>query len=310
MYDVFIFRHCSPENPDLLKVYYQHFKLECRMTSKDTYLIWIVHHTGCIVFQKTKKQDYHCFFNVLTEKGFSVMKFSASFKPIFAQRTFYSHYTIHLYSEQHYHTARYAIIRTTPDITELETTEWNCTKITIYEYESITPIQTMFYQMKLDIHPETYPQYTLSKNVTTLLSTATFAFIRMLVDVSVPLLRLHLEVVDPFKVEPYNIYYISLNVTQCQKNSPGMILVLTGKKVYYHHAYYRDTYKLLSPATILPIIKVPFQYLDINLYYLRREAVSCIVNIEYRYYRFPLLDNSRFIPLTGGGPCKYLVSDN
>ena len=286
--------------------------LECSTNNdrnKNSFLIWIVHSTGCIVFQKTKGKEYECFFNVIAEKGFSSMNFFASFNPTFAQKIFYSDYVIQLYTIQGYHRTRYALFRKTPNIIDLEKTKWNCTKIMIYEYESATLIQTMFYQLKLDIQLETYPQYTLSSNVTTLVSTASFAFIRMLVDASIRLLRLHVEVVDPFRVQMSNIYYTSLNVTQCQKDSFGMILVLTGKKVYPSKVYYRDTYKFLYPATILPIIKVPFQYLDINLYYLKREPVSCIVNIEYRYYQFPPLENiSRLHPATDLGACNYLVS--
>ena len=305
---VFIYRDCSPGKQPRLHLHYQHFMLECRMTPADSYLIWVIHHTGCIVFQKTKKEEYHCHFNVIVKKGITSVKFSTSFKPVFAQKVYYNEYNIQLYTPEGLLSTRYGAVRDTRDIYALETKEWNCTKISIYEYESTSFIQTMFYQMKLGFQLVTYPQYTLSKHVTQLVSTALFAFVRMLVDVRVRLLLLHVEVVDPFQSKPMNIYYVSLNVTQCQTNSLGMILVLTAKEVYETITWYRDTYKFLAPATILPIIKVPHQYLDINMYYLNRQPVTCVVDIDYRYYQLPVSEESHFAPLVGG-VCKYVVSN-
>ena len=304
----FMFRDCAPDKAPRLHVTYQHFSLECRMTSSASYLIWVIHHSGCIVFQKTKEEEYHCHFNVIVKKGITSVKFSTSFKPVFVQKVYYSEYNIQLYTAQGFLSTRYGAFRDTRDIYALETKEWNCTKLSIYEYESASFIQSMFYQMKLGFHQVTYPQYTLSKNVTQLVSTAMFAFVRMLVDVRVRLLLLHVEVVDPFEDKPINMYYISFNVTQCQTNSLGMILVLTAKEVYETRAWYRDTYKFLAPATVLPIIKVPHQYLDINMYYLNRQPVSCVVNIDYRYYQLPVSEDSHLAPLEGG-VCKYVVSN-
>ena len=282
--------------------------LECRMKSVNFYLIWVIHHTGCIVFQKTKEEEHYCHFNVLVKKGIASMKFSTSFNPVFAQKIYYSEYFILLYTIQGLMSTRYAAVKNTNKIYALETNEWNCTKISISEYESTSLIQTMFYQMKLDIQLVTYPQYTLNKNVTMQLSTASFAFIRMLVDVSVPFMQFHVEVVDPFQDKPNNMYYISFNVIQCQTNSLGMILVLTAKEVYHTITWYRDTYKFLAPATILPIIKVPHQYLDINMYYLNRQPVTCVVKIDYRYYKLPMDGDSHLVP-QAGGVCKYVVSN-
>ena len=282
--------------------------LECRMTSVNSYLIWVIHHTGCVVFQKTKEEEYHCHFNLLVKKGIASMKFSTSFNPVFAQKIYYSEYTILLYTLQGFVNARYAAVKITNDIYALETNEWNCTKISIYEYESTSYIQTMFYQMKLDIQLVTYPHYTLNKNVTMQLSTASFAFIRMLVDVSARLLLFHVEVVDPFQDKPNNMYYISFHVTQCQTNSLGMLLVLSAKEVYETITWYRDTYKFLAPATVLPMIKVPHQYLDINMYYLKRQPITCVVNIDYRYYQLPANEDLHLYPLVGG-LCKFIVSN-
>ena len=303
-----MFRDCSLDKSRPLLVPYQHFMLECRRTSIASYLIWIIHRTGCIVFQKTKKKEYHCHFNVIVEKGITSMKFSTSFYPVFAQKIYYSKYDIQLYTEHGFLSTRYSDFRNAREIYTLETNEWNCTKITIYEYESALFIQTMFYQMKLDFQLVTYPQYTLSRNVTKLVSTAMFAFVRMLVDVSVSVLRFRIEVVYSFQHKPYNIYYMSFNVTGCQKNSLGMILVLSAKDVYETKTWYRDTYRFLAPATVLPIIKVPHQYLDINMYYLNRQPVSCVVNIDYRYYQLPVDEKLHLVPLVGG-ICKYLVSN-
>ena len=290
-------------------VQYHHFMLECRLVANNQYQLWIIQDTGCIVFQKTKEEEYSCYFNVLVYKGIVSMTFSASFNPVFAHNIYYNEYYLHLYTVKGFVTARYAQFKNTKDIDDIENLIYNCTKILLYEYESSTFIQTMFYQMKLVRYPAIYPQFTMNKNGVMLKSTSRFAFIRMIVDPGALVLQFLIAVANPFLLaQPHNIYYMSFNVTQCQKNSPGMILILSAKLSYSTEAWYRDTYTFLAPAAVLPIIKVPFQYVDIYLYYLKKEAISCIVNIDYRYYPLSKLENPDLMSIHKSY-CKYMVSD-
>ena len=290
-------------------VQYQHFQLECRKTEKDIYVIWIAQYTGCVVLQKTTQQEYMCFLNVLVESRITEAQISTSFNPIFAHTPFRNDYSIQLYTIRGLHMGRYTVYRET---TYLEDSKWNCTKISIFEYDSGALIQSMFYQIKLDMQPATYHQYTLSKNVTYIVSTATFAFFRMIVFASERMFNLmvRLEAKDLFHADHarfYNIHYISLNVTQCQKDSPGMILVLSAKIATMEDPWFRDTYKFLDPAMTLPIVKIPLEYLDINLYYLMEEATTCIVNIDYRHYLLALSMNPN-VPFIDRGACTFVVS--
>ena len=305
-----MYRDCSPDKPqqNSTTVYYHHFMLNCQMSSYTSYVIWITHHTGCVVFQKTKEEEYECYFNVLGEKGSTSVKFSASFNPVFAQKIYYSKYNIQLYTAQGIFITRYDAFQNTRDINALQSNEWNCTKILIYEYESTASIQTMFYQIKLGVQHLFYPHYTLSKNVTQLQSAAPLAFVRMLIDVSAPFLILLVRVTNIFKDKPNNIYYISFSVAQCQKNSSGLLLVLTAKEVYENIVWYRDTYTFLAPATVLPVVKVPHQYLDINMYYLNTQPTSCVVNIDYRYNLLPMDEDNHLAPVEKGS-CTFVVSN-
>ena len=290
-------------------VQYQHFKLKCRKNEKESYAIWIVQSTGCVVLQKTTQKKYECYLNVLAKTGITMTQFSSSFNPIFAHKVFLNEYAVQLYTIRGLRKSNYAAYRETEKTIQLEAINQNCTKISIYEYDSGTLIQSMYYQMKLDMQHVAYHQYTLSKNSTRIVSTTPFAFFRMVVDVSVLLLLARLEATVPFHTEYlYNIYYISLYVTQCDENSPGMVLVLSAKVIYTGNPWYRDTYKFLDPAIILPIIKIPCSYLDINLYYLVEEATTCIVNIDYRYYPLAMSTKPNIV-YQDRDACTFVVSE-